>query len=43
MVFDPDEGLAEMVLGRDASSRLAGEGLRSLTHKLSLFSSTPRR
>jgi DNA-binding NarL/FixJ family response regulator len=26
MIFDPDEGLAEMVLGRDASHRLAGEG-----------------
>jgi DNA-binding NarL/FixJ family response regulator len=26
MIFDPDEGLAEFVLGRDAAARAAGEG-----------------
>lgn len=26
MIFDPDEGLAEIVLGRDAYNRVAGEG-----------------
>jgi DNA-binding NarL/FixJ family response regulator len=26
MILDPDEGLAEMILGRDASARLAREG-----------------
>ena len=26
MIFDPDEGLAEIVLGRDAVHRVAGEG-----------------
>ena len=26
MIFDPDEGLADMILGHDAPDRMAGEG-----------------